>query len=185
MFCTTCGASVSEQQDFCTTCGSSRSKKTDSNQEVPRIEASASAAAPFATEMTSTSKSSKAKRALAVTAVALVGLVLGTALTAAGLTEFAIGARYTQSELDVEKRDSEKRGYERGDEAGYERGYSAGQSDGYDTGYDSGQKAGYSAGLIRGCNNVFDEIGENLIAIRYPWYKINVYGYYWNRNTLC
>jgi flagellar biosynthesis/type III secretory pathway protein FliH len=130
-------------------------------------------------------KKPRAKRVLIVAGVALIGLILGTALTAAGLTEFAIGARYTQSELDVEKRDSEKRGYERGDEAGYERGYSAGQSDGYDTGYDSGQKAGYSAGLIRGCNNVFDEIGENLIAIRYPWYKISVYGYYWNRSSIC
>ena len=185
MFCTTCGAPINNQQDFCTSCGSSQSKVPELSQGANRIEPPTSERPTVTVEAASTTnfatKKPLAKRALIIAAVALVGLILGTALTAAGLTEFAIGARYTQVELDSEKRDSEKQG----DEAGYKRGYSTGRSDGYDTGYDSGQKAGYSAGLIRGCNNVFDEIGENLIAIRYPWYKINVYGYYWNRSSIC
>jgi len=110
---------------------------------------------------------------------------MGTVLTAAGVAEFAIGVRFTQEELDDAKTKAEKRGYDRGDKAGYDRGYDVGSSDGYDSGYSYGQTTGYSSGKRDGCNNVFDEIGEYLIAIRYPFNKLSVYGYYWPRSTIC
>lgn len=145
-------------------------------------------------ESPSTPSNQGRKRAILFAAVALVaGLLLGTALTAAGVAEFAIGVRFTREELDDAKSKAEKRGYDLGDKTGYDRGekagYNRGDKAGYDRGYDSGysygQTTGYSSGKRDGCNSVFNKIGENLIAIRYPWYKSSVYGYYWPRSSIC
>jgi hypothetical protein len=116
-----------------------------------------------------------------VVVIAILGLVVGTLLSATGSMEFAIGVRYNQQELDTATKKADKKGFDRGDSAGYSRGYSVGNSDGYAT----GQSAGYSSGFDAGCNAVFDKIGENLIAIRYPWYNSSIYGYYWPRRNVC
>lgn len=137
-------------------------------------------------ESPSTPSNQNRKRALLFASVALVaGSLLGTALTAAGVAEFAIGVRFTQEDLDDATSKAEKRGYDSGDKAGYDRGDKAGYDRGYDSGYSFGETTGYSSGKRDGCNGVFDKIGENLIAIRYPWYKSSVYGYYWPRSSIC
>lgn len=120
---------------------------------------------------------SRMRMPIFATLVLLVGALMGTGLTAAGVAEFAIGVRYTQQELDDAEATAEKRGFDRGDKAGYDRGYDVGSSDGYSIGYSTGQNDG--------CNNVFDEVGDYLIAIRYPFNKLSVYGYYWARSSIC
>ena len=101
------------------------------------------------------------------------------------MAEFAIGVRYTKPELERAVEEADQRGFKRGDKAGYDRGYSEGEDFGYDSGYSAGSNAGYSRGENAGCNSVFDLIGETLIAIRYPWYKLNVYGYRYDRADVC
>jgi flagellar biosynthesis/type III secretory pathway protein FliH len=72
---------------------------------------------------------------------------------------------------------------------GESAGYDAGEEAGYDDGLESGRTAGYAEGsrdgFSDGCNKVFDEIGENLIAIRAPWTRLSVYGLYWPRSSIC
>jgi hypothetical protein len=133
------------------------------------------------TQISSATRKLRGKVALAVVAIAILGLVVGTLLSATGSMEFVIGVRYNQQELDTATEKADKKGFDRGDSAGYSRGYSAGNSDGYA----AGQSAGYSSGFDAGCNAVFDKIGENLIAIRSPWRAFNIYGYYWPRGSVC
>lgn len=181
MFCTTCGATTSSTQQFCTSCGASI--KIEAERSVELSSHKATEAAP---EIAPTSPSRSSKKTPFLIGLALVvGILMGTVLTAAGVAEFAIGVRFTQEELDDAKTKAEKRGYDRGDKAGYDRGYDVGSSDGYDSGYSYGQTTGYSSGKRDGCNSVFDKIGENLIAIRYPWYDRDVYGFYWPRSSIC
>ena len=173
MNCTSCGTTITSNQDFCTSCGKSLKAEAES---ATAIVTGVPMAAKLESPLPPTTK--KRSRALIFSAAALlIGVLIGTGLTAAGAAEFAIGVRFTQEELDDAKTKAEKRGYDRGDQAGFDRGY--------DSGYSYGQTSGYSSGKRDGCNSVFDEIGESLIAIRYPWYKSSVYGYYYRRSSVC
>ena len=82
-------------------------------------------------------------------ATLIVGLLAGTAFTAAGVTEFLIGDRYTAKELKIAKETSREDGYEDGQTDGYEDGqtdgYEAGQTDGYEDGQTDGYSMGYSS----------------------------------------
>jgi len=181
MFCTTCGATVSATQQFCTSCGASVRVESEGLAEISSLKATEAVS-----EIASVSPTRSFKKTTLLIGLALiVGVLMGTVLTAAGVAKFAIGVRFTQEELDDAKTKAEKRGYDRGDKAGYDRGYDTGSSDGYDSGYSYGQTTGYSSGKRDGCNDVFDEIGEYLIAIRYPFNKLSVYGYYWPRSSIC
>ena len=173
MFCTNCGATITSNQEFCTSCGKSLKAEAES---ATAFVTGVSLAAKLESPLPPTIK--KRSRSLIFSAAALlIGVLIGTGLTAAGAAEFVIGVRFTQEELDDAKTKAEKLGYDRGDQAGFDRGY--------DDGYSDGQTIGYSSGKRDGCNSVFDKIGENLIAIRYPWYDSSVYGYYYPRSSVC
>jgi hypothetical protein len=117
--------------------------------------------------------------------VLVLGLLAGVALASAGAAEFAIGIRYAQRELDSAEAAADRKGYSRGDKAGYDRGYEAGSTACYLSGYSSGETVGYRNGKDDGCSEVFNEIGDNLIAIRYPFNKLSVFGCYYNRDYFC
>jgi flagellar biosynthesis/type III secretory pathway protein FliH len=123
----------------------------------------------------------KTKSRLLTVSVGVLSFALGVGLTGLGATEFAIGERFTKEELEKAKKES----YDLGESAGYD----AGEEAGYDDGLESGRTAGYAEGsrdgFSDGCNKVFDEIGENLIAIRAPWTRLSVYGLYWPRSSIC
>lgn len=177
MLCTSCGATITSNQDFCTSCGEGLKAEVES---ATPIVTGVSMAAKLESPLPPMTK--KRSRALILSAAALlIGVLIGTSLTAAGTAEFAIGVRFTQVEMDDAKGKAEARGYGRGDKVGYDRGIKIG----YDRGYLNGKSTGYSSGKRDGCNSVFDEIGESLIAIRYPWYDSSVYGYYYRRSSVC
>lgn len=177
MLCTSCGATITSNQDFCTSCGEGLKAEVES---ATPIVTGVSMAAKLESPLPPMTK--KRSRALILSAAALlIGVLIGTSLTAAGTAEFAIGVRFTQVEMDDAKGKAEARGYGRGDKVGYDRGIKIG----YDRGYLNGESTGYSSGKRDGCNSVFDEIGESLIAIRYPWYKASVYGYRYQRSSVC
>lgn len=179
MFCTSCGATITSNQEFCTSCGKSLKAEAES---ATAIVTGVSMAAKLESPLPPITK--KRSRALIFSAAALlIGVLIGTGLTAAGAAEFAIGVRFTQEELDDAKTKAEKRGYDRGDQAGFDRGDQAGFDRGYDSGYSYGQTIGYSSGKSDGCNSVFDEIGESLIAI-IPG-TTRYYGYYYPRSSVC
>lgn len=181
MFCTNCGSAITPTQQFCTSCG--RGINTDAET------ASVTTATNLTTatlEIPVSQVKRRRGRIFLVAALAIViGIASGTALTATGIAEFAIGVRFTQDELNAATEKAQRRGYNQGDEVGFDRGYKAGSAAGYKNGYSMGQSNGYSSGKRDGCNSVFDEIGENLIAIRYPWYTRNVYGYRYSRSSIC
>jgi hypothetical protein len=109
------------------------------------------------------------------------GLAAGTMLTANGVMESIIGARYTQVQLEA----AEKEKYD----AGYQSGFDAGETAGYDRGYNNGSSAGYSSGydvgLSEGCNDVFDQVAENIIAIYYPYNRFSLGSSYYSRFGTC
>lgn len=177
MFCTTCGAAQTTSSLFCTSCGSDlRSKSEGATRTEPEragsIEADLGAPPP---------KASRGRIVVLVVSLLILGIAAGVVITSTGAAEFAIGVRYTQKELDSAESAADRKGYSRGDKDGYDRGYEKGSTDGYVSGYSSGETVGYRNGKDDGCSEVFDEIGDNLIAIRYPFNKLSVYGYYYNR----
>ena len=111
-------------------------------------------------------------------ATLIVGLLAGTAFTAVGVTEFLIGERYTAKELKIAKETSRKDGYEDGKSDGYEDG----KTDGYEDGKTDGFNSGYSFGVNVGECEIFDVMGDYLIAIAPPFNKLSVYGEYVGRN---
>lgn len=179
---------------FCTSCGHrAGSQPVARTQEQPRQVAPTPVRVEDFSESETTSLGkaqreearSFARSAMVGLGISFVFLALGVGLTATGATEFIIGNRYTESELDNAVRTAVKVASEDAKEKGYEAGYDAGQSVGYRSGVDDGKSDGFRTGFDDGCNHVFDEIGENLIAIRAPWYESSVYGGYWPRNDVC
>jgi len=175
---------MKEGDVFCTSCGQSFQPVGSASPE--RAQATESKITSL-TSVTSTSESDKktprrkAKSRLLTVSVGILSFVLGVGLTGLGATEFAIGDRFTKEELQKVSKES----YDLGESIGYE----AGEEAGYDNGLTSGRAAGYAegrrVGVAAGCNKVFDDIGENLIAIRAPWTRLSVYGLYWPRSLIC
>ena len=95
-------------------------------------------------------------------ATLIVGLLAGTAFTAAGVTEFLIGDRYTAKELKIAKETSREDGYEDG------------QTDGYSMGYSYGENVGEC--------KIFDVLGDYIVAISPPFNRLSVYGDYVGRD---
>ena len=110
------------------------------------------------------------KRVLIPVATLIVGLLAGTAFTAAGVTEFLIGDRYTAKELKIAKETSREDGYEDGQTDGYEDG----QTDGYSMGYSYGENVGEC--------KIFDVLGDYIVAISPPFNRLSVYGDYVGRD---
>ena len=102
------------------------------------------------------------KRVLIPVATLIVGLLAGTAFTAAGVTEFLIGDRYTAKELKIAKETSREDGYEDG------------QTDGYSMGYSYGENVGEC--------KIFDVLGDYIVAISPPFNRLSVYGDYVGRD---
>ena len=118
------------------------------------------------------------KRVLIPVATLIVGLLAGTAFTAAGVTEFLIGDRYTAKELKIAKETSREDGYEDGQTDGYE----AGQTDGYEDGQTDGYSMGYSYGENVGECKIFGVLGDYIVAISPPFNRLSVYGDYVGRD---
>jgi hypothetical protein len=119
-------------------------------------------------------------------ATLIVGLLAGTVFTAVGVTEFLIGDRYTAKELKIAKETSRKDGYEDGRTDGYEDGKTDGYEDGKTDGYEDGKTDGYASGYFFGVNvgecEIFDVMGDYLVAIAPPFNRFSVYGDYVGRD---
>jgi hypothetical protein len=102
------------------------------------------------------------KRILIPASLVIAGVAIGTIFSSVGLTEFITGQRFSYQELKDATEEARQSGYEDGKADGFSQGFTSGQ--------DSGE-----------CS-IFDEIGDNLIAIRWPFYKLNVYGNYYTRS---
>ena len=103
-------------------------------------------------------------------ATLIVGLLAGTVFTAVGVTEFLIGDRYTAKELKIAKETSRKDGYEDG------------RTDGYEDGKTDGYASGYLFGVNVGECEIFDVMGDYLVAIAPPFNRFSVYGDYVGRD---
>jgi len=194
MFCTNCGFQMAESALFCTSCGRRRGvEPVAATQERPQFAVPTPQSDTVLAETQTTNVSevrredtrSFVKAALVGLTISAVFLALGVGLTATGATEFIIGERFTKSEMDDAVLSAVSDAKEAAEEDGYDAGYDDGKSSGYTDGLEDGRSSGYSSGYDDGCNHVFDEIGENLIAIRSPFYESNVYGFYWPRNEVC
>lgn len=187
MFCTYCGLRIEQAVAFCTSCGAKQNHVSSTDKVRPT-----SVETPLANSVlensnnpTSDSRRPRIRLGLAFALAILVSLAAGVGIAGANKAEFAIGKRFTESQLKRAVVTANEAGREAGQKEGYSEGYDSGKTAGYQDGQSDGQSDGYSSGFDDGCNHVFDKIGENLIAIRSPWFSTNVYGYYWPRADVC
>ena len=165
MFCTNCGATITEIQAFCTSCGTPVPTETQAPIGIPaQMRESALANENVSRRSTARSDdeySPESREAdsrgrvtplimLAGVALTLVGVVTGILLTASGATTFAIGPRFTEEELDAATQVSRQSGFENGKTTGYNSGFSDGKTEGYGLGFDEGKVRGYEDGYDAG-----------------------------------
>lgn len=161
-FCTSCGAPNSGAA-FCTSCGASfapgGSLTAPSTATQPNLTSPNVAPSSSITSVPSQKRSKK--RAVVLSLMCFILIVGGS-----------VGGFFAgKASIDLKKERT----------VAYDAGYEQGNSNGYSSGID----AGYSDGYKKGCNYVFDKIGLDLIAIAYPWYDRDIYGYRWNKYDVC
>lgn len=172
--CRSCKTTNKAGDRFCINCGTSL-------ESAPISQPQSTAAAEERRVESENRSRPKGLVIIGLVGMIIAGVAAGTMLTANGVMEPVIGVRYTQRQLEA----AEKKRYD----AGYQSGFDAGDAAGYDRGYDDGSSAGYSSGygvgLSKGCNDVFDQIAENIIAIYYPYNRFSLGSGYHSRFGTC
>ncbi len=171
-FCTSCGA-PDHGSAFCTSCGtmirsldnSATSTTTIRQDFAEQIRDATSSQVSVVPENRGTRKRKFAIRFLVIAMTVILGALGG----------FFFG----RISIDLENERSIAF------ESGFEDGTRQGKEAGFADGFQSGKESGYRDGYLEGCYFVFDKIGPDLIAIEYPWYDSNVYGYRWNKFDVC
>jgi len=161
MFCTSCGASVNETQEFCTSCGlplrSGNQTERHSSDVRDDVLAVASEHESLFVDESSSRRFTTPVLVSVAGGLSVFGLIAGTLLTAVGATSFAIGPRFNQEELDSKVAESRQIGYDNGKDIGYNDGYTSGKGDGYAAGKTDGYDSGYQEGISGGYNSGFDD----------------------------
>lgn len=176
--CTACGAQNQTQNQFCTVCGVTLKNSEVSNNSASEVISVETSSSDVSSEILKPIfELTKRNVLIALVLTLVVSFILGVRLTSENVLSGVIGNRYTEKRLKNEKAQSYEFGFSAGSDEGYSTGFSAGKDEGYST--------GFSAGEIEGCNSVFDKIGNDLIAIRFPWYDTDVYGYRYSQSDFC
>lgn len=155
-FCTKCGTQTSAEK-FCTSCGalvneSTMQAQSSSPFSEPVVNQTQTEVQTSEVSVTET----KSKKPI-IMAVVSLGL-----LVVVGVGSFLLGK--SSVDLEGERQNSYK--------SGYDDGLSFGDTQGYARGLSAGDSRGYSRGFTAGCENVFDRADYASYLTEY-----NIYGY--------